>query len=516
MPELRAYPGVFVKELAHRPPPISAIPTAVTAFIGRAARGPLNQPLAISSWGDYQNLFGIADPSDPLADELPMAASVALFFTNGGSRALIVRVENGARPAIIQLPCASGVLQLQARDPGRWGNALRATVSPSAQGAERFTLLLEETGTSVSRHPIQSESHSDLSCSPSSSRFIKNVLAKESRLVLIEGQVPASPVQTIKHRSAQQGTDGEPITEDQISDNALRAERQGLWALENADLFNLLYIPPLAPGSDVPMRALATTTAYARTRRAVQIIDPPLSWHDTREAEKGLHTLQNAVGSEAATNAAVYFPRLRVPVSKPRQTQREQAPGGAVAGIIARTDRSRGVWKAPAGLHASFSGIRGFSSTPSAAQNHQLNALGLNVCRSFAGRGHFIWGARTLAGADRQASEWKYLSVRRTALYLQESIARGTDWAAFEVGDATLYASIRSTVENFMQLHFRQGAFQGNTVEQAFFVRCGNDTTSPQDIERGLLNIEVGFAPLKPSEFIVVRIQQKIAEHKGE
>jgi hypothetical protein len=184
------------------------------------------------------------------------------------------------------------------------------------------------------------------------------------------------------------------------------------------------------------------------------------------------------------------------------------APCGAVAGIMARTDVQRGVWKAPAGLAASFSGVQGLTYTMTDRQNGVLNPVGLNCLRTFPVAGHLVWGARTLAGADLLASEWKYVPVRRLALFLEESLFRGTQWVVFEPNDEPLWAQIRLNIGAFMQDLFRQGAFQGSSPRDAYFVKCDRETTTQSDINRGVVNILVGFAPLKPAEFVVIKLQQ--------
>ncbi|HXU59152.1 MAG TPA: phage tail sheath C-terminal domain-containing protein, partial [Verrucomicrobiae bacterium] len=141
-------------------------------------------------------------------------------------------------------------------------------------------------------------------------------------------------------------------------------------------------------------------------------------------------------------------------------------------------------------------------------ENGQLNPLGLNCLRSFPVAGNLVWGARTLVGADLLASEWKYLPVRRTALFLEESLYRGTQWVVFEPNDEPLWAQIRLNIGAFMQNLFRQGAFQGRSPREAYIVKCDRETTTQNDINLGIVNILVGFAPLKPAEFVVIRIQQ--------
>src|SRR6476659_4522334 len=183
-------------------------------------------------------------------------------------------------------------------------------------------------------------------------------------------------------------------------------------------------------------------------------------------------------------------------------------PAGAVAGVMARTDGTRGVWKAPAGQDATLAGVQALDVKIDDGQNGQLNPLGVNCLRTFPGVGPVVWGARTLAGNDRLADQWKYVPVRRTALFIEESLFRGTQWVVFEPNDEPLWAQIRLNVGAFMQDLFRKGAFQGKTPREAYLVKCDAETTTQIDINNGVVNILVGFAPLKPAEFVIVQIQQ--------
>jgi hypothetical protein len=179
-----------------------------------------------------------------------------------------------------------------------------------------------------------------------------------------------------------------------------------------------------------------------------------------------------------------------------------------MAGIYARTDSARGVWKAPAGIEATLDGVAELDAKLTDAQNGALNPLGINCLRTFPIYGNIAWGARTLEGADQIGSEWKYLPIRRLALMLEESLFRGTKWVVFEPNDEPLWAQIRLNVGAYMMSLFRQGAFQGTSPKDAFFVKCDSETTTQDDRNKGIVNILVGFAPLKPAEFVVISIQQ--------
>jgi len=183
-------------------------------------------------------------------------------------------------------------------------------------------------------------------------------------------------------------------------------------------------------------------------------------------------------------------------------------PCGAVAGIMARTDVNRGVWKAPAGIEATLSGAEGLTVNMTNEENGLLNPIGVNCLRSFPNIGRVVWGARTLKGHDQLSDDYKYVPVRRLALFIEESLYRGTQWVVFEPNDEPLWAQIRMNVGAFMQRLFRQGAFQGASPRDAYFVKCDAETTTPDDVNRGIVNIVVGFAPLQPAEFVIISIQQ--------
>jgi phage tail sheath protein FI len=244
---------------------------------------------------------------------------------------------------------------------------------------------------------------------------------------------------------------------------------------------------------------------YCEDRRAFMIIDIPPTRNEVEEIKEWLDT--EAAGFRHR-NAALYFPRPRIPDPKNEFRLRSVGASGTMAGIYARTDGSRGVWKAPAGIEATLGGVVELDAKLSDAQNGALNPLGINCLRSFPIYGGVAWGARTLVGADQMASEWKYVPVRRLALMLEESLFRGTKWVVFEPNDEPLWAKIRLNVGAFMMSLFRQGAFQGTSPKDAFFVKCDAETTTQDDRNKGIVNILVGFAPLKPAEFVVISIQQ--------
>lgn len=281
--------------------------------------------------------------------------------------------------------------------------------------------------------------------------------------------------------------------------------KTGLYGLEDADLFNILSVPLAAKLPGPQMTAVVSEAlTYCQRRRAFMILDVPARIDTMQE-------IRDWIDDNAGfrhRNAATYFPRLLIPDPENDFLPRSVGASGTIAGIYARTDSTRGVWKAPAGLDARLRGVSELDFKMTDAENGSINPIGVNAIRVFPVHGQVVWGARTLDGADVAASEWKYVSVRRTALMIEESLFRGTKWVVFEPNDEPTWAKVRQNVGAFMMGLFRQGAFQGSTPEKAFYVKCDGETTTANDRNLGIVNVEVGFAPLKPAEFVVIKIQQ--------
>lgn len=287
------------------------------------------------------------------------------------------------------------------------------------------------------------------------------------------------------------------------------AAKTGIFALENVDLFNILCIPEATtvgvPPSAASMQALYSAAEnYVEARRSMLIVDIP-------EGVNRLDLMEGWLTDHAGLrhrNAAVYFPRTNIPDPLNLNRARSIASSGTIAGLWARTDGQRGVWKAPAGTAASLQNVGSLTYILTDNENGVLNPLGVNCLRNFPVYSNICWGARTLDGADILASDWKYVPVRRLTLFLEESLYRGTKWVVFEPNDEPLWAQIRLNVGSFMQDLFRRGAFQGSTPRAAYFVKCDGETTTQSDIDHGIVNIEIGFAPLKPAEFVILKLRQ--------
>ena len=513
MPITTTYPGVYIEEIPSGVRTITGVATSITAFVGRALRGPVDEPITINNYGDFERIFG------GLWLHSTMSFSVRDFYLNGGSKAIIVRLfkKDPSVPDFAEL--TADVLELKAAYPGAWGNNLRIRIDHDVSsdvtedfGVPLFNLTVRDMKTGV----IEQFRNLSVKDSP---RRVKEVLENESNLIRLltdepPADIPAAHLEPDGKNIWEDDTlstgvddpakasDGQRLDQNSFAGTGKKAAKKGLYALENADQFNLLCIPPYLSDNNIDSDLIGIAAKYCEDRRAMLLVDPPGGWKDKTKAIDEIKDI------EKSKNAALFFPRLKQRNPLKDNQMEEFVPCGAVAGIFARTDTQRGVWKAPAGNEATLIGVPELSVPLTDDENGELNPLGINCLRSRPAVGRVVWGSRTLKGDDRLSSEWKYIPVRRMALYIEESLYRGTQWVVFEPNDEPLWAQIRLNVGAFMHNLFRQGAFQGSTPKEAYFVKCDKESTTQNDIDQGIVNIVVGFAPLKPAEFVIIKLQQ--------
>jgi phage tail sheath protein FI len=514
MPISPTYPGVYIDELTSSVHTITGVPTSVAAFVGAAPRGPIDAPVHIGSFSDYQRIFGGVSSSSP------MSYAVYQFYNNGGSDAEVVRITHSdAKTAALDL---GNKVTATAASPGDWGNALRVrvdynTAAGAPQGgaaATSYNLAVLDTGTGTL------ERYLNISIDPASPQSLDKVLSASSLLALPANPVlnvapaanaaisqndadqnPFSDAHSDRYTQASGGDPGSAPDDSDYQGGATgQADKKGIYQLSKANIFNLLCLP------GAPAAVLANAAALCVARRAILLVDPPAAWTSVAQAVSGMAS--PPVSGVNGANAAVYFPNVQIADPSQNGITITVPPCGTVAGVAARTDVQRGVWKAPAGTDASLNAVTGLSLTLVDDDSGQLNPLGVNCLRNFPVIGPIVWGARTLRGADNLANQWKYLPVRRLALFIEESLFRGTQWVVFEPNDEPLWSAIRLNVGAFMNSLFRQGAFQGATAQQAYLVKCDAENNPQNDIDRGIVNILVGFAPLKPAEFVIIHIEQ--------
>jgi uncharacterized protein len=471
----------------------------------------------------------VAPPAPNGTEGQPIAPPAAPMFAAGTARSVTVRfgTGNGAIATLPGGPVPLGVDVLATPEEvaNRLQDAIRQInpTDPAFAGATVRVLPFVTGGVDQIRFYVNAGVGAD-----PTARFELADSGAGPNVATAVGLVggPASNVATYQFAAgavaraqdiSDPGVDGAQPGQAELIGSEAVVPPTGIHALNAADLFNMLCLPRVSKDDvDNPLHGIAfdftnqgnatlsLATDYCARRRAMLFVDPPVSVRTIPQAKQFL--LSNA--SLRHPNVAWHWPRLQV--NDPRDDFRPRGIGnsGAIAGLCARTDAGRGVWKAPAGTESILRGVTRLDYTMTDAENGQLNPLGLNCLRTFDLYGHVNWGSRTSVGQDANPNDWRYLPVRRLALFIEESLFRSTTWVIFEPNDEPLWSQIRVAVGSFMNDLFRKGAFQGATKRDAYFVRCDSTTTTPLDQSKGIVNVVVGFAPLRPAEFLIITITQ--------
>jgi phage tail sheath protein FI len=522
---------VYVQELQNPVRPIVGVATSVAAFVGTAPRGLVGAPVEVNSWADYERNFGGLD------DAYPLSYAVYLFFLNGGTTGLVVRnAQPGDTTGAAKL---SDDITLNASSPGTWSTDAPGTLVarvntknllPGPDGkppANTFNLMI---GYGQDDAFVAAETYPGANLTVGSPQYLPTLLAA-SQLVAPDDHNAYTKPPTIPGLGPDEkpllDKDGKPFNQFAFAPGAAQpaaaspaaqvlgdeAQKTGIYALTKADIFNILCLPVDAGASDLDKATiLDPAIKFCHDHRAMLIVDAPSAWSEGQQVPsfETLTTPATAALTTNSPNAAIYYPNL---VTKDLSGAKKYVrPSGAVAGVWAATDTERGVWKAPAGTAATISGITGLAVPIGDGESGELNPIAINALRALPEIGPVVWGARTSVGADQLADQWKYIPVRRTALFIEESLRRGTQWVVFEPNDEPLWASIRLNVGAFMNGLFRKGAFQGSTPAEAYLVKCDKDNNPQDQIDLGIVNILVGFAPLKPAEFVIISIQQQAGQ----
>jgi len=487
-----------VREDAGAGQAIGRAPTAVTAFVGRTLRGPVNRPVLLRSFADFERVFGgLWQPST-------LSYAIEQFFESGGTTAVVVRVANGARPSTITLPAQGASLVLRALSPGT-REFLRAAVDYDGIGENeplRFNLVVQRLRSAGSEYIEDQEIYRRLSVEPGSSRFVAAALL-ESQLVRVAGDVPAGrPDATLAPAgrtlagyvsSNPDGDDGAPLTDYDIIGSATAGT--GLFALNAAENVNFVCIPPLAREVDVGPSTLLVANRYCRERRALLLVDPPLAWETAGAAVAGFRSW-----GFASDNAVMFFPRL-LALDRLRGRFESFAPSGAVAGMLARADEYRPVWASSASeVTALRPGMRPLCQV-NEADRQRLAAWGINVVTSGRVAGGALPPARTLAGPGAGCPEWRNLGRRRLAFFIADSIERDTRWMLFESNGPALWARATAQLRAFFEWLEADGAFDHREPGDRWFVACDERINRGHERERGIVNLAFGFAAARPGQF---------------
>jgi len=489
------HPGVYVEEIPSGSRPIAGVATSTAAFVGITQRNSDSGPELIGSLSDYMELFGPV-----LTESDHMGLAVQSFYQNGGGAAYICPMSTSATTSD---EVFAGIT-VSAQGTGPWGDLLYIRISDS-DSATSFNMELGTRNNDGTFYALENK-YENLSLDSASDNYITAVVAERSSYInVVVNDAANYPSDTsndgvvLTGGGQSAGVQSDYIT---FYEDTLRKFRD----------VRVIVLPGHSwptTGSDI---ISATQSHCDKVKNCVLILDTDES------LELANASVVNGLGLPTSTYTALYYPWIGV--SNPLYHQDKNsavdktiniASSAAAAGMWAKIDSKRGVWKAPAGVEAQLSGVSSLAFQVENLEQDQLNPLGVNCIRKLPGYGSVFWGARTLAtNAD---PEWRYVPVRRTAIYIEESIYNGIQWAVFEPNDEPLWSSLRANIGGFMNGMFRAGAFQGSKASDAYFVRCGlGDTMTQADIDRGQVIALIGFAALKPAEFVIVRIQQKVGE----
>ena len=516
-------PGVYVEEVDFGSKPIEGVSTSVAAFVGFTANAPADDPTAlaprlVTSWGDYTRIYG------GFVEGAMLPHAVYGYFANGGGSCYIVRIPHAGSTQDtsprVALPSATKdeleTLRIRALDAaGPYEVVIEPATPSSGEGdsgdgggaAGTFTLKVRTAGRDVETFP-------DLTFSRGA-RNVETVVNRESTTIRVEAPtaqgvaaVDRIPVAGV-HRLQPVAADSAKVGTSEFRGD--EAARSGIGGLVIADEVTMVAVPDLitaaATNGSVDLglykevqTALIDHCEKSANRMAILDSPPGMTPQQVKE-------WRSETAMYDAKFAAFYYPWLEV--SNPlgdRGSDGAQTltipPCGHVAGIWARNDASRGVWKAPA--NEVVRGALNVAMKVTSKEQELLNPNGINCIRTFGTRGIRVWGARTLSSDP----SWRYVNVRRLFTYLEESILRGTQWIVFEPNDMDLWQRVKRTINAFLIGLWRQGALLGATPEQAFYVKCDEETNPPESIDEGKLVVEVGVAPVKPAEFVIFRISQ--------
>jgi uncharacterized protein len=503
MPVTTSYPGIYIEELPSNAHSVTAAPTSITVFVGYThpfkTQAAFGAAVRIFNFADYEREFGGLFASASL--DSSVAYAVQQFFLNGGSDAYVV----GLKP------------QYRDAGPGAWHDIPQPTVTigtivfTALEPTDRLPMFVTisnvsgATGDLVIAYASRIETYRNVSLDATSSDFIETRLANSTLVQVTAGgggygsSMPTASSVPVPMNYPAPGL----LTTFDSAD--FTAVFQADTPLDKVDVFNLLVIPGVADNG-----IWSAALAFAERKRAFVILDPPQD-AAADASSSPLPTIGDEMDAivPKSQNGAIYFPYLLTQDALTGSVV-ELPPSSYVAGVYARTDNDRGVWKAPAGLATTLLNTTGVVHRGRLTDPRQgvLNLKGVNCLRTFPAEGTVVFGARTLVSANPAFEQWKYIPVRRMALFIEQSLYASLGWAVFEPNDEPLWTALRTTVGDFMISLFNQGAFQGETPSQAFRVQCDSTTTTQYDIDQGVVNIVVAFRPLKPAEFVVIKIAQ--------
>jgi len=495
--------GLQVEEERGPDQSIACLATARTAFVGRTLRGPVNRPVSIKSFTEFEHVFGgLWQPSS-------LGYAVEQYFDNGGREAIIARIVNGARSATLTLKAGATALRLRALRPGT-REFLRASVDYDnipVENTSDFNLTVQRVRASGAAHVEDQELFLKVSMMPTAEAYLPRAIA-QSELIQLAGGVPAQrPDRTLDMvsglatgyvNSNSDGDDGAPLTDYDLIGS--QTERTGIFSLHHVDYFNFLCIPPLARDQDVGVSALLVGARYCKERRALLIVDPPSDWYTADDALQGMRNWN--LDTE---NALMYFPRV-LALDKLRGHFESFAPCGAVAGMLARCDESSPLWTS---ARAEEPILRpGYRPTCLVTEDRRMRlaAVGVNAIQAVRSAARSASLPRTLAAGRAASADWRYLASRRLALFIVNSIERGTRWVVMARPHIEVAELAAGQVRSFFERLHEAGVLGERPMEEAFFVVCDQRVNAPAAAVNAEFQLVIGFAATRGPEFHSFRI----------
>ncbi|HML05302.1 MAG TPA: phage tail sheath family protein [Methanobacterium sp.] len=507
MPEYLT-PGVYVEEIEMGAKPIEGVSTSTAGFLGETERGP-TKPKLVTSWLQYQRIFG----SFSEGKYLPYA--VKGFFDNGGQRCYIGRIViASAQSAALNLKKGDNdALKVEAIGEGEWGNNIAIKVSKGSLEGFKLSIFCwselpgslydPDSDSKTTPRPI-AEVFDNISLDEKSPNYYEKSVNGISNLIIISTDgiksvdMPDSPSNVTLLEGGNNGKGSIASSDYERTDITESGKRKGLSGFEEIDDISIVYVPNAQDISGLP-GALITHCEELKDRFAII---------DSKQGDSDAGSVDPRTSITDTKYAAFYYPWIKI-VDPNAGFLRLIPPGGHIAGIYARSDTERGVFKAPANEIVRGASELQFQITK--GEQGVLNPKGVNVIRAFPGRGIRVWGARTMSSD----SLWKYVNVRRLFIFLEESIDDGTQWVVFEPNDEKLWDRVKQTINQFLTQVWKDGALMGTKPEEAFFVKCDRTTMTQNDIDNGRLIVVIGVAPVKPAEFVIFRIGQWTAGAKS-
>ncbi|MCG8494203.1 MAG: hypothetical protein MI743_21510 [Sneathiellales bacterium] len=493
MPNSYSSPGVYIEE-SLMPPSIAGVNMNAALLVGNFYRGPVDRPQLLQSYAEFERIFGFR------AEKWRDSFSAKLFFQNGGNELYVSRLFKGSRkPAKISVPMGEGSLTFEATSPGAWGNDLSIEVRHHDTRRDHFSLFIRCDFPYPSAKSQDVAAFKNISISNSEPRRLKDIFNGNPYAELLEdGLFTERPDKGIFY--PQSPIAEQDFTSEEIIRNLLECE-----TLLTAPV-GLVCLADRREGRGYTKQQIARAAAFCERTHSILLLGPRQNWTTPLSIKSAVEKIQDHLSPAQRSRVALYAPNLLVDNPDTTKQQLSISPTLAIAGYVQKSDRIYGIWKAPAGVEATLSGFTGLKDLYEHEEANLLNSAGINSIRSLSSHSSVIWGAKTMDGHSQYGSDFTYLPVRRLTDYVTRSILQGSQWVAFEPNSEETWNALNQRASGFLKDLYRTGAFAGTTESTSFFVHCDPEIVTPDDLEKGRIPLQIGFAPVRPAEFVILNL----------